>query len=136
MDRSQYIKFLTSLIQPLVILPNNLLWHYTDTLGLESIVRNQTMRLSHPGFLNDPSELQYANSVYDEMLDTLAGSQMLSNRISSAATKPTGIHTESNTKEMSTPRLFLLLVFAKIETGWNSGDSTVMMVRVSRSAFE
>ena len=75
MNRDQYIEFLKSLIIPLVILPNNLLWHYTDTRGLESIVRNRTIRLSHPSFLNDPSELQYANSVYDEMLDTLAGSQ-------------------------------------------------------------
>lgn len=68
-------KFTRSLYEEIEIEPEGLLWHYTDTQGLEGIVRNRTIRLSHPGFLNDPSELQYANSVYDEMLDRLASGQ-------------------------------------------------------------
>ena len=62
-------------IGPLVKPPesdDSLLWHYTGTQGLEGIVSNRTIRLSHVGFLNDPSELQYANSICDEMLAKLA----------------------------------------------------------------
>ena len=73
MDWNQITAFTGPLLKPLE--PDGLLWHYTDTKGLEGIVRNRTIRLSHPGFLNDPSELQYANSVYNEMLDMLAGVQ-------------------------------------------------------------
>ncbi len=62
-------------IGPLVKPPesdDSLLWHYTGTQGLEGIVSNRTIRLIHVGFLNDPSELQYANSICDEMLAKLA----------------------------------------------------------------
>ena len=55
--------------------PAERLWHYTDTLGLEGIIRNRSIRLSHPGFLNDPSELQYADSVYSDMLRLVGGVQ-------------------------------------------------------------
>ena len=55
--------------------PDGLLWHYTDTQGFKGIVRNRTIRLSHPSFLNDPSELEHANLVYKEMLNTFADSK-------------------------------------------------------------
>ena len=71
MDRKKLFQGTESLLQCLRIKPANLLWHYTDTQGLEGIVRNRTIRLSHPSFLNDPSELQYANSMYDEMLEDI-----------------------------------------------------------------
>ena len=70
MDWNQIAAFTSKILSPLE--PDSLLWHYTDTQGLEGIVRNRTIRLSHPSFLNDPSELQYANSVYKEMLYMLA----------------------------------------------------------------
>ena len=73
MDWDQITAFTGPLLRSLE--PEGLLWHYTDTQGLEGIVRYQTIRLSHPSFLNDPSELQYANSVYNEMLDKLASGQ-------------------------------------------------------------
>lgn len=73
MDRTT--KFTRSLYEGIEIEPKGLIWHYTDTQGFEGIVRNRTIRLSHPGFLNDPSELQYAKSVYKEMLDKLADGQ-------------------------------------------------------------
>ena len=73
MDWNQITEFTGPLLKPLE--PDGLLWHYTDTKGLEGIVQNRTIRLSHPSFLNDPSELQYANSVYKEMLDMLANHQ-------------------------------------------------------------
>lgn len=73
MNWNQITEFTGPLLKPFE--PDRLLWHYTDTQGLEGIIRNRTIRLSHPGFLNDPSELQYANSVYDEMLDRLASGQ-------------------------------------------------------------
>ena len=55
--------------------PDGLLWHYTDTQGFEGILRNQTIRFSHPSFLNDPSELEHANLIYKETLNTFTGSQ-------------------------------------------------------------
>ena len=73
MDWNQITAFIDPLLKPLE--PDGLLWHYTDTRGLEGIVRNRTIRLSHPSFLNDPSELQYANSVYKEMLTMFANHQ-------------------------------------------------------------
>ena len=75
MDWDRITKFTRSLYEEIEIEPEGLLWHYTDTQGLEGIVRNRTIRLSHPGFLNDPSELQYAKSVYKEMLAKLADGQ-------------------------------------------------------------
>ena len=75
MDRDQITKFAHSLYKEIEIEPEGLLWHYTNTRGLEGIVRDQTIRLSHPGFLNDPRELQHANSVYNEMLDQLTDGQ-------------------------------------------------------------
>ena len=75
MDWNRTNKFTRSLCEEIEIEPEGLLWHYTDTQGLEGIVRSRSIRLSHPGFLNDPSELQYANSVYDEMLDRLTSGQ-------------------------------------------------------------
>ena len=63
-------EFIGPLVKPLES-DDSLLWHYTGTQGLEGIVSKQTIRLSHPGFLNDPSELEYANSICDEMLDQL-----------------------------------------------------------------
>ena len=69
MDWDQVTIFTHSLYKEIEIEPEGLLWHYTDTQGLEGIVRNRTIRLSHPSFLNDPSELQQANSVYNEMLN-------------------------------------------------------------------
>ena len=71
MDKDQFIGSIRSLYDPIKIAPDSLLWHYTDTQGLEGIVCNRTIRLSHPSFLNDPSELQYANSIYDEMLEDM-----------------------------------------------------------------
>ena len=73
MDRDQLNAFTEPLFRSLE--PTSFLWHYTDTQGLEGIVHNRTIRLSHPNFLNDPSELQYADSVYNEVLDMLAGCQ-------------------------------------------------------------
>ena len=74
MDRTT--EFTHSLCEEIEIEPKGLIWHYTDTQGFEGIVRNRTIRLSHPGFLNDPSELKYAKKpVYKEMLDKLAASQ-------------------------------------------------------------
>ena len=64
-------EFISPLVKPLES-DDSLLWHYTGTQGLEGIVSNRTIRLSHAGFLNDPSELQYANSICDEMLAKLA----------------------------------------------------------------
>ena len=77
MDWDQVTRFTHSLYKEIEIEiePEGLLWHYTDTQGLEGTVRNQTIRLSHPGFLNDPRELQHANSVYNEMLDKLTDGQ-------------------------------------------------------------
>ena len=68
---------LTDFTGPLLrsVEPAERLWHYTDTLGLEGIIRNRSIRLSHPRFLTDPSELQYAVSVYNDMLDVLGGVQ-------------------------------------------------------------
>ena len=71
MDQKKLFEDTESLLQSLRIKPANLLWHYTDTQGLKGIVLNRTIRLSHPSFLNDPSELRYANSIYDEMLEEI-----------------------------------------------------------------
>ena len=50
MDWNQITEFTGPLLKPLE--PDGLLWHYTDTKGLEGIVQNRTIRLSHPSFLN------------------------------------------------------------------------------------
>ena len=41
-------KFTRSLYEEIEIEPKGLIWHYTDTQGFEGIVRNRTIRLSHP----------------------------------------------------------------------------------------
>ncbi|MCY3736565.1 MAG: DUF2971 domain-containing protein [Gemmatimonadaceae bacterium] len=71
MDWKELTDFTGSLLRS--VEPAERLWHYTDTLGLEGIIRNRSIRLSHPGFLNDPSELQYAGEVYSHTLSRLGG---------------------------------------------------------------
>lgn len=77
MDVNQASEFSRSLCKDkkIEIEPDDLLWHYTDTQGLAGIICNRTIRLSHPSFLNDPSELQHANLVYKKMLNTFASCQ-------------------------------------------------------------
>ena len=52
-----------------------LLWHYTNAEGVDGIIRNKSIRLSHPGFLNDPGELQYAEEIYKNTLSELSCDQ-------------------------------------------------------------
>ena len=68
-------KFLDSLEGEFGLTTDDLLWHYTDTRGLEGIVNTGTIRFSHLGFLNDPSELQYAEEVYASVLSEPSSEQ-------------------------------------------------------------
>ena len=72
MTLSELNKFLPSLEQEFGLETDGILWHYTNSRGIEGIVRNRTIRLSHPGFMNDPSELLYARKKSRHFLSELA----------------------------------------------------------------
>jgi hypothetical protein len=47
----------------------DLLYHYTDAGGLMGILESQRLWASNAAYLNDPTELLHARSVYREWLE-------------------------------------------------------------------
>jgi hypothetical protein len=53
-----------------VPLPDTKLWHYTTWPGLEGIITNHALRLSHARYLNDARELEIALELLREVIST------------------------------------------------------------------
>ena len=51
--------------------PAKVLWHYTDFTGLKGILESRAIRLGHPGYLNDPSEIRFAEELQERVFDSL-----------------------------------------------------------------
>lgn len=66
MDYTRLTKFTSGLLEQ--IQPGKMLWHYTAFEGLYGILSSRKIRLSHPAYLSDPSELQYGQELTQGLL--------------------------------------------------------------------
>ena len=70
MDFKKLRSFIGTTLQS--VEPAKVLWHYTDFNGLKGIIGSRSLRLSHPRYLNDSSEVRYAQELQEAVFSRLS----------------------------------------------------------------